>query len=196
MTQLFRARLRPRLRRRAAAGRGRSAQGAARRRAVESRQDHGARAGRRLCDQPRAAQGRARRQPAAGAGDGLHRHVRAPSSASRSRRSMLAMSRRDSRSRSPSSICPARSIPARSRACCRRSQPARCRPRVCAVQPKAIQAAPFVVRVKLDDAELADSLPAGSTGDGRDLHRSRQGRSRHPQGAAAADRDPNYVNPF
>ena len=30
--------------------------------------------------------------------------------------------------------------------------------------PKAIEAAPFVVRVKLDDADLADSLPAGGTG--------------------------------
>jgi RND family efflux transporter MFP subunit len=33
-----------------------------------------------------------------------------------------------------------------------------------AVQSKAIEAAPFVARLKLDDAGLADSLPAGSTG--------------------------------
>jgi Protein of unknown function (DUF3302)/Barrel-sandwich domain of CusB or HlyD membrane-fusion len=33
-----------------------------------------------------------------------------------------------------------------------------------AVQSKGIEAAPFVARVKLDDAGLADSLPAGSTG--------------------------------
>jgi RND family efflux transporter MFP subunit len=33
-----------------------------------------------------------------------------------------------------------------------------------AVQSKAIEAAPFVVRVKLDDPALADRLPAGSTG--------------------------------
>jgi RND family efflux transporter MFP subunit len=33
-----------------------------------------------------------------------------------------------------------------------------------AVAPKAIEAAPFVVRVKLDDAEVARKLPAGSTG--------------------------------
>ncbi len=33
-----------------------------------------------------------------------------------------------------------------------------------AVAPKAIEAAPFVVRVKLDDAEVARSLPAGATG--------------------------------
>ena len=33
-----------------------------------------------------------------------------------------------------------------------------------AVQSKGIEAAPFVARVKLDAAGLADSLPAGSTG--------------------------------
>jgi RND family efflux transporter MFP subunit len=33
-----------------------------------------------------------------------------------------------------------------------------------AVAPKAIEAAPFVVRVKLDDAEIARKLPAGSSG--------------------------------
>ena len=59
----------------------------------------GAGAGRRLRDQPRAAQGRAGRQPAAVAGDGLHRHIETPSSASRSPRSMRATSRRASRSR-------------------------------------------------------------------------------------------------
>lgn len=35
-----------------------------------------------------------------------------------------------------------------------------------AITPKALQAAPFVVRVKLDDEALAASLPAGSVGDG------------------------------
>jgi RND family efflux transporter MFP subunit len=34
-----------------------------------------------------------------------------------------------------------------------------------AVTPKAIQAAPFVVRFKLDDASVARALPAGSTGE-------------------------------
>jgi RND family efflux transporter MFP subunit len=34
-----------------------------------------------------------------------------------------------------------------------------------AVTPKTVQAAPFVVRVKLDDAEIAKRLPAGSAGD-------------------------------
>jgi multidrug resistance efflux pump len=33
-----------------------------------------------------------------------------------------------------------------------------------AVVPKAIEAAPFVVRVKLDAAEVARDLPAGATG--------------------------------
>jgi RND family efflux transporter MFP subunit len=34
-----------------------------------------------------------------------------------------------------------------------------------ATMPKAIQSAPFVVRVRLDDAEFAKRLPAGSTGE-------------------------------
>ena len=59
-----------------------------------------------------------------------------------------------------------------------------------AVAPTAIQSAPFVVRVRLDDTDFANRLPAGATGDRGDLHRARQGRARHPQGAAAADRDP------
>ena len=45
-----------------------------------------------------------------------------------------------------------------------------------AVMPKAIEAAPFVVRVKLDDAAFAQSLPAGAHRHGRDLHRTRQDR--------------------
>ena len=100
-----RARFRPRLRRRAAAVRSRPAQGAARRRAVESGQDRRARAGRRLRHQPRAAQGRAGRQPAAGAGDGLHRHVEHDHRRrDRADRRPLYRSRA-SRSRSPSSSC-------------------------------------------------------------------------------------------
>ena len=78
MTQLLRARRRTRLRRRAAAIRSRSAQGPAPGRAVESRQDGGARARRRLRHQPRAAQGRAGGQPAAVAGDGVHRYLGYP----------------------------------------------------------------------------------------------------------------------
>ncbi|HWI20100.1 MAG TPA: efflux RND transporter periplasmic adaptor subunit [Vicinamibacterales bacterium] len=34
-----------------------------------------------------------------------------------------------------------------------------------AVAPRAVQAAPFVVRIKLDDTEFANRLPAGSTGE-------------------------------
>jgi multidrug resistance efflux pump len=34
-----------------------------------------------------------------------------------------------------------------------------------AVAPKAIQSVPFVVRIKLDDAEFARGLPAGATGE-------------------------------
>jgi multidrug resistance efflux pump len=34
-----------------------------------------------------------------------------------------------------------------------------------AVTPKEVQAAPFIVRVALDDAELGRQLPAGSTGE-------------------------------
>jgi hypothetical protein len=33
------------------------------------------------------------------------------------------------------------------------------------VTPKAIQSAPFVVRVKLDDEHMLKRLPAGSTGE-------------------------------
>jgi multidrug resistance efflux pump len=33
-----------------------------------------------------------------------------------------------------------------------------------AVAPRAIETAPFVVRVRLDDAEVARNLPAGTTG--------------------------------
>jgi nitrogen regulatory protein PII len=35
-----------------------------------------------------------------------------------------------------------------------------------AVVPTAVQTAPFVVRVKLDDDAVARALPAGATGDG------------------------------
>lgn len=34
-----------------------------------------------------------------------------------------------------------------------------------AVAPKDVQSAPFVIRLTLDDAELAKRLPAGSTGE-------------------------------
>ena len=59
------------------------------------------------------------------------------------------------------------------------------RPRV---RRPEIQPAPFVVRIKLDDQEVARRLPAGSTGARGDLHRPCQGEPRHPAGRAAADR--------
>jgi len=34
-----------------------------------------------------------------------------------------------------------------------------------AVAPRAVSSAPFVVRMRLDDAAIAKALPAGSTGD-------------------------------
>ncbi|MBX9827410.1 MAG: efflux RND transporter periplasmic adaptor subunit [Xanthobacteraceae bacterium] len=65
-----------------------------------------------------------------------------------------------------------------------------------AVAPKAIQSAPFVVRVKLDDAEFAKRLPAGSTGDAAIF-------TEHVKPAHAIRRVLlrqvailNYVNPF
>jgi RND family efflux transporter MFP subunit len=65
-----------------------------------------------------------------------------------------------------------------------------------AVTPKTVQSAPFIVRVKLDDAEFAKRLPAGSTGEAaiytehvRAAHIIRQVVLR--QTAIL-----NYVNPF
>ena len=137
--------------------------GAARRREVEPRQDHRPRAGRRLRHQPRAAQGRAGRQPAAVAGDGLHRHLEHPHR------------RRNNADRRP--LC--RAGPAGRDHLQVRAGPdhagkvetvlqaiatGQTQTSGTAVAPKEIEVAPFVVRVRLDDAELADRLPAGSTG--------------------------------
>jgi hypothetical protein len=59
-----------------------------------------------------------------------------------------------------------------------------------AAQSKAIAAAPFVARVKHDDAALADSLPAGRQHrHGRDFYGSGKGRPHHPQGTITPDRD-------
>ncbi len=58
-----------------------------------------------------------------------------------------------------------------------------------AAAPKQIQAAPFVVRVTLDDADFAGRLPAGQHRRGGHLHRPGEGGARHSQGAAAPDRD-------
>jgi hypothetical protein len=48
-----------------------------------------------------------------------------------------------------------------SRRCCRQSLPGK---RKRAVAPADIQSAPFVVRIRLDDQDVAQRLPAGSTG--------------------------------
>ena len=120
------ARRRPSERGRAAAGRSRPVEGAARRRAVESRQDHGARAGRRLRDQSRrCARARASR---AVAGDGVHRHVRhdlrrRDPADQRALRRGRAAGRGDVQD-----SFRARSSPAASRQCCRRSRADRRRP--------------------------------------------------------------------
>src|ERR1700761_6621496 len=65
-----------------------------------------------------------------------------------------------------------------------------------AVLPRAIEAAPFVVRVRLDDGEVARNLPAGATGTAaiytdhlKPTHVVRRGHVR--QNAIL-----NYVNPF
>ena len=50
-------------------------------------------------------------------------------------------------------------------------------------------AAPFVVRVRLDDEEVARRLPAGATGTAA-IYTEAFSRPHHPKGAAAADRDP------
>jgi hypothetical protein len=56
------------------------------------------------------------------------------------------------------------------------------------VTPTQIKAAPFTVRVRLDDAETG-APPAGrQRRTNGDLHRPRQGQPCHPQGSAAADR--------
>ncbi len=58
-----------------------------------------------------------------------------------------------------------------------------------AVTPKDVQAAPFVVRVKLDDECGCPTAAGRERRRRRDLHRPHQGRAFDPQGAAAADRD-------
>ena len=65
-----------------------------------------------------------------------------------------------------------------------------------AVTPRARSSCAFCGARAARRQEFANRLPAGATGDGGDLHRSRQGRPRHPPGDAATDRDPNYINPF
>jgi multidrug resistance efflux pump len=58
-----------------------------------------------------------------------------------------------------------------------------------AVTPRADVTPPLVVRIRLDAAAFADTLPAGSTGDAAIFTEARQTGPHHPQGAAAPDRD-------
>ena len=58
-----------------------------------------------------------------------------------------------------------------------------------AVTPKEIQSAPFVVRVRLDDAAWRGDCRPAAPARPRSTPR-RQADPHHPQGAAAADRDP------
>jgi hypothetical protein len=51
-----------------------------------------------------------------------------------------------------------------SRRCCRRSATGQTQVGGLAVTPTDIQSAPFVVRIRLDDQDVARRLPAGSTG--------------------------------
>ena len=101
-----------------------------------------------------------------------------------------ASSRRARRSRSPSSSCPARSTRPRWRRCCRRSPRARCSRRASPRRRRRFRPRPSRCASSSTTTTLARRLPAGSVGDAADLHRPYQGQPRHPQGAAAADRDP------
>ena len=58
-----------------------------------------------------------------------------------------------------------------------------------AVMPKAIEAAPFVVRVKLDDADSRKACRPGARHGGH-LHRACQADAHHPARNPASDRDP------
>ena len=152
---------RPRLRRAAARSRGRPTAGAARRRQVEPRQDHRAGAGRRLRDQPGAAQGRARHR--AVAGDGLHRHV-----GDHLRRGdpadLRALRRGRAAGRDHVQDLPGRGLPGKVETVLQAIATGQSQPGGLAVTPSEVQAAPFIVRIRLDDQEVAKRLPAGSTG--------------------------------
>ena len=153
MTQLQTQRHRSRLRRRAAPGRGRAA----------ARRSSTAPSGiwtRPSCARPPMAMSpisrcaRARASPtAAGAGDGLHRHDR-DDHRHRDRPDRCALSRAGPAGRADLQDHARQVYTGKVEASCRRSRPARCRPRARG-HAQAIQAAPFVVRVRLDDAEFA-----------------------------------------
>src|SRR3954462_13049233 len=74
------------------------------------------------------------------------------------------MSRWASRSRSLSRFSRERSMRAASRRCLQAIASRQVQTGGLAVAPSDIQSAPFVVRIKLDNQEVAQRLPAGSTG--------------------------------
>ena len=160
-------------------------------------QDGGARPCRRLRDQSRSAQGRTRRQPAADTGDGLHRHIR---HADR-RRGGCRSTSRFIRPGQPVELT-FKFLPGqihrrqgRDRAS---GDPQADRPEVSgrAITAAPLQSAPFVVRVKLDDEALA-RRPAGRQrlATAAIFTEHVKVSPRHPQGPAAADRDPELRQP-
>ena len=160
---IVRARSRSRLRRRAAAIRSRSTQGTARRRAVESRQDH--------CRAP---------------GDGYVTNVALRKGARVANLPLapvmafidtsttmigVELAQIDARYVAPGQnvevtfkYLPGRVFTGKVESVLQAIATGQVQTSGLAVQSKAIEAAPFVARVKLDDTALADSLPAGTTG--------------------------------
>jgi hypothetical protein len=63
------------------------------------------------------------------------------------------------------------------------------------VTPRQVTAAFFAVRVKLDDAKLASSLPAGHRRRCGNFHRTRKAKSYYPNGDPAADCHPQLREP-
>ena len=55
---------------------------------------------------------------------------------------------------------------------------------------KGIQSVPFIVRIRLDDEEVAKRLPAGATGTAAIYNRSGQADPYHSKGPAAPDCHP------
>ncbi len=130
---------------------------------MESGQDHRTRAGRRLRDQRRAAQGRAGGEPAAGAGDGVHRHV-GHLDRRRDRADRRPLYRAGAGGRDHLQVRARAGLFGQGRDGLAGDLDRADAGFRAAVTPKAVEAAPFVVRVKLDDQALSKRLPAGSTG--------------------------------
>ena len=168
MTQLFERDFGLRIRRRAEAVRGRPAQGATRGRAVEFGQDGRARtadgyATNWPCEKARASRTcRSRRH-------GVHRHDgyahRRRDCAER--RALCAA--RAGRRNHVQGECPAGSYAAKVESILQAVATGQVQTSGLAVAPKAVQSLPFVVRIKLDDAEFARALPAGAPAKPRSL---------------------------